>query len=117
VIAALAVAALALWLVAVPWHVEVNGERRVQTYALGEEPPARISLVRIAWQRYLMTGVAALSVIIVTWLVIRHEVRCLRWNRGRCWTCGYDRRGLPHKRQCPECGASDDWKANGRYWT
>ena len=29
-----------------------------------------------------------------------------RHRRGQCPACGYDRRGLPADRRCPECGAA-----------
>jgi hypothetical protein len=30
----------------------------------------------------------------------------IRWRKGHCLTCGYDRRGLDRTAVCPECGVS-----------
>jgi hypothetical protein len=49
-------------------------------------------------------GVAA-AVSLVVWAIVRREARCMRFNRGLCWRCGYSRNGLDREQACPECNA------------
>lgn len=60
------------------------------------------------WMGLFINGVVYLlsfAAVMRTWRFMREAVRAFR---GRCRTCGYDRRGRTIHSPCPECGTPSD---------
>jgi hypothetical protein len=54
--------------------------------------------------RWMLAVLAALFVAYFGILAIPDAQTAWRLRRGRCSSCGYDRRGIESSSPCPECG-------------
>ncbi|MGH7131246.1 MAG: hypothetical protein ACREJO_04810 [Phycisphaerales bacterium] len=60
----------------------------------GTTPATRTDVIMPLW-------IVALGLAVVAWVGERH---CKRYGPGMCGRCGYDLRGIPKGKGCPECG-------------
>jgi hypothetical protein len=70
-------------------------------------------VVPIAWgvaivPRWLIIAWGVPTLIWWAWDTTRERRRAHRLATGRCLACGYDLRGTPERKTCPECGAEQE---------